>query len=291
MNIIVTMTTAVACALALTACGGGGGGDDDSSSPSSRADEGIWSNLDNSGAGLGMQAVILSDGTYWGLYGSGQTDGSPFVPIGILQGTSSVSSNSASGSYTDFFETGTDFFKGTYSGTVSPQNSLNLTFNNPSSPAFTSSSGANGSFNMSYDSIYKQPASLTAVAGKYLGRDCEITVGQSSGTLCAASAGPVSGSTTYAVQVTITGSNLTLGLTEVAPNPGADQTVGMNGTLAPHGATGNVFDVNLTATTGDTYVPAGTVFKGILFPTSSGNLEIITTAGNSAFYYIGTKQN
>jgi hypothetical protein len=297
MTNFMKITAAVACAFALTACGGGGGDSGNGTSTSntlSRADEGIWSNLDNISVGLGMQAVILSDGSYWGVYGSGLPNGSLFIPSGVLQGTASVSGNSASGTYTDFFETGSSLFNGTYSGTVSAQNSLNLTFNDPSNPAPINSSGSNSGFNMSYDSIYNQPASLAAVAGNYWGTDCPITVGEGTGIVCGFSpGGGIIGSPTYTEQLTISGSNLTVSVIEATPNPGANEMVRMNGTLAPHGTAVNVFDVSLTATaiSGNPYLPAGTVFKGILFQTSSGNTEIIATSGNDAFSYVGAKHN
>jgi hypothetical protein len=261
-------------------------------------DEGIWSGF-NINNGAGMQAVILSDGSYWGLYGSvSQAGGTDFVPSGVLQGNASINGSNASGAYTDFFETGTSLFQGTYSGTVSAQKNINLTFNDPSSPsALIGPSASSKNFNMSYDSIYNQPASISAIAGSYMGRDCAITVNESTGVLCGVFIGGIDVAgvikTTYAEQVIISGSNLTVSMTEVAPNPGADSLVRMNGTLTPHGTAVNVFDVSLTTAAGyaSIYVPAGTVFNGILFQTSSGNTEIIATSGNSAYYYIGSKQN
>jgi hypothetical protein len=275
MKNIMTMTAAMACALALTACGGGD--DNGGSTLMSRADEGIWSNLDSGGA---LQTVILSDGSYWSL-GGVQTDSCTDPKISsVLQGTANVSGSSASGTYTDFLymaESGPA--NGTYSGTVSAQNTLNLTFDDPSSPGLS-----NTTVSMNYDNIYNQPASLSTIAGNY-SVDCEISV-----------PGPILvGSTAPTVTVpvlTISGSNLTL--------TGSDGSTVMKGTLTPHGAV-NVFDVSLTATTNGGIIsnlgannygaPAGTVYKGILFQTSDhpNYIEIAAISGSTAYAYIGVK--
>jgi hypothetical protein len=298
MKNIVTMTATVACTLALIACGGGGGNSSGSTSNTggssntlSRADEGIWNNLDN-GSQYGMQSVILSDGSYWGLYGLVQNG--TFDPAGVLQGTASVNGNSVSGSYTDYLMSG--FVNGTYSGTVSAQHSLNLTFNEPSNTILSDPAVSGG--NMSYDGLYNQPASLAAIAGSYGGWSCVINPGGVSYScegvvnmpIMPADSPPAVGSSSAAtsLNMTISGSNLTVG----DKGNGVEM---ISGTLAPHGTAVNVFDVNLTSGTGNdaNVLPAGRAYKGILFQTSDspGYTEIIATSGTSAFYYIGIKQN
>jgi hypothetical protein len=272
MKNITILATTIACALTLTACGGGG--DDNSITPLSRADEGIWSN-NNGGV-----AVILDDGSYWGTYGA-VTGNSTCNPYGVLQGTASVSGTNVSGTYTDFSLMGDGgFYKGTYSGTVSAQSKLNLTFNDQNPTSFTPTA-----FNgiMSYDSAYNQPASLSAIAGSYLGGGCQ-TNGGGPAVLPGESPAP------FLPIFTVSGSNLTL------LSPDGETTI-MTGTLAPHG-TVNVFDVSLTTAIqygefGVPMVPAGTIYKGILFqtPGSPGYIEMITAAGNSIYSYRGAKQN
>ena len=304
MKHIMSMTAAVACTLALTACGGGGG-DGDSGSALSRADEGIWSYTDSTAGQSSltanqMQAVILSDGSYWNIYGLTQND--TCNARGLLQGAASVSGSGVSGTYTDFVSA--NFFKGTYSGTVSAQNTLNLTFNDPSNTTPFNPAAFNGIMN--YDSAYNQPASLSAIAGSYLGGTCGLNPG---GTVTTAGdivtvanempgQPPVTGggsSTPDQEILTISGSNLTL------LSPDGQSTI-MTGTLAPHG-TVNVFDVSLTTAaawdnaqygTTNAAIPAGTVYKGILFQASSGDsnyIEIVATAGNIAYFYKGLKSN
>jgi hypothetical protein len=294
---IMSMTVAVACTLALTACGGGGDGNGDNTL--SRSDEGIWSNLDG-GSQYGMQTVILNDGSYWSFYGDieNQNDVSPtsiggvkiqngmvFFPLGVLQGTASVSGSSVSGTYADFLDTAA--IQGTYSGTVSAQKNLNMVFHESSNMnGFMAESG--GSFNMNYDSIYDQPASLTAIAGNYQGKDCILNSGGGVTELCYVSSGgsPVlpgeSPPAPIPLGLTISGSNLSIG----------DGTE-MTGTIAPHGTVANVFDVSLTPGTAadPNLLPAGRVYKGILFQTSGspGYIEIIAAAGSDAYFYTGSK--
>lgn len=293
MKNIIAMTAIVACTLTLTACGGGGG-DDSGNGTLSRADEGIWSNLNGGGQNDATQAVILSDGSYWGIYG---LVGGPCNPAGILQGTASVNGSSVSGTYTDFSSvdlvTSAAISNGTYSGTVSAQHTLDLIFNEPSNTISTGLATWNG--NMSYDSSYNQPASLPAVAGNYVGGGCETNPG---GPALLPGQSPVP---TLPI-ITISGSNLTLFSAD-------GNTVMMNGTITPHG-TVNVFDVSLTTTTGNytspygyvtpygqygatnAPVPTGTTYKGILFQTSgSQTIEIVATAGNFGYFYEGIKQN
>jgi hypothetical protein len=289
----------VACALALAACGGGGDGNSDNTL--SRADEGIWSNLDGGGQ-YGMQTIILDDGSYWGFYGGieNQNDISPtsidgvkiqngmvFSPTGILQGTASVNGSSVSGTYTDFLQITVN---GTYSGTVSAQKNLSLIFNESSNNTFMDPSESGGSFNMSYDGIYNQPASLASIAGNYQGMDCVINSDGGITEACYKIIGPFEpvGAPPPApipTNLTISGSNLTISY----GTNGAE----MQGTIAPHGTTVNIFNVSLTpGPAADPYVlPAGRVYKGILFQTSGspGYVEIIATAGSDAYFYTGSK--
>jgi hypothetical protein len=278
----------VACALTLVDCGGGED-DNGTSSALSRAEDGIWSNLNNAADTNMMQSIILSDGAYWGIVG--QNFGASMTPPtlttfcvdAVLHGTASINGSSVSGTYTDY--TGFQPVNGTYSGTVSTQSDLNLTFNDPLDPMLVGN-GAN--LHISYDGIYNQPASLSEVTGSYLNQN---------GKGCPSSSIP--GAVFYYIRpnVTISGSNLTL----------VDQggNVIAIGTVTPHGTTVNVFDVSLTTAaiipaysmagllSGGNDVPAGTIYKGILFQTSSGilknNIEILAAAGSSAYFYTGSK--
>jgi len=279
MKSIMTLTAAVVSALALSACGGGS----DSAAPN-RADEGIWSADE-------MQMVILSDGSYWGIYGGVPLDdGITLPPITVVShGTASISGNNISGAYTTFpFIWTTDpapapyYGNGTYSGTVSAQNNLSATFNGPMLPV--------DSFNLSYDSNYSHPASLATIAGHYVIFYPHI---------------PGFGPDVPAYpSLSISESNLTL--------YDGNGNVAMTGTIAPHGTTVNVFDVSLTTTSANPLVnipnsarlgimttspaapQAGTTFNGILYQISTVRLardyiEVVATAGDSVFYFAGNK--
>jgi len=265
MKIVMTIAAA-ACAFALTACGGG---------DSSRADEGIWSSL-SLDSYSGMQAVILDDGSYWGIYGTVGGDNGSFEPDMIMHGTASVSGSNISGAYTIFYAQ-----DGTYFGTVFPRNKLNLVLQTKTGVQIATA-------NMDYDSIYNQPASLPLIAGNYLN--------QSRGGYTTSL--PINPNIHYIYpNPSIFGSNLAL----------VDQNgnLVMTGIVTPHGTTVNVFDVKLTvATTIVTYsmpsllsnndIPPGTVYNGILFRTSSGllkdNIEIVAAAGESTYFYAGSKK-
>jgi hypothetical protein len=303
MKSIMTLIAAAACVFALSACGGGNSSDN---SALSRADEGIWSNLD----GNEMQAVILNDGSYWNIYGSifpnnGYTNDGTFSAIYLIShGVASINGNNVSGEYTTFPNgwsniSGFFYSNGTYSGTISIKNNLVLAFNDPQNWI------SDRSFNMNYDNIYNQPASLGLIIGKYL------PGGTMSGFCPYNPCTPVFSSGDP--NLTISGSDLTF--------YDGNGNMAMTGTIASHGAMVNVFDVNLTTVrsnpmlqigSGTTLgivasptapsqhvsvvVPVGTTFNGILFQTSSGQpknyIEVIAAAGNNAaFYFLGSKQN
>jgi len=281
---IMTVIAAVACPLALMGCGGDGDG---SGSTSTRADEGIWSYIssaDQNGSQELVQTVVLSDGSYWGVYGD--ISGGYFSRSGILYGTASINGDNASGTYIDFGNGAVvnSAINGTYTGTVSAKNSLNLTFTETPNPAlYYISSLSSNSFNMSYDGIYNQPASLSSIAGNYQ---------QAIPSNMLHPVVPSQTAPTIAItqNLSISGSNLTV----VESDNGK---VLMNGTITPHGAV-NVFDVSLT-TTADAAtapfipsIPADITYKGILFQTSGvlkNDIEIVAASGNNQFFYIGSK--
>ena len=310
MKNIMALTIAVASVLTLSACGGGGGGGDNSAptpqSPQIRADEGIW-NTPSDPSLLPMQAVILDDGSYWGLYGTkyNPDDGTFFSIDLILHGAASISGNNASGAYTIFtngYASSPDYFygTGTYSGAALAQNNLSLTFNDP-----TFDNMLVKNFSMNYDSIYKQPIPLAQIEGNYLPGGYIFQT-------CPSSADTCSFPRPDNPSLTISGSSLTL--------YDGNGAVAMTGTIAPHGTTVNVFDVSLATSNanpiasvpaGETFgisvplsgtppsyiynVPAGTVFNGILFQTSAGQpsnyIEIIAASKDSIFYFLGNRQD
>jgi hypothetical protein len=135
------------CCALMAGCGGGDDGDSSGSAPTSRgAAEGSWSGyVSSSVCALGL--VVLEDGSLWGIcVGGGSL-------MDAVAGHVTANGNRLSGTILDLGPQ--ESF--TYTGSVVPQNSLNMKF----------ASGA--TFSASYESSYDQPASLTALAGSYYG--------------------------------------------------------------------------------------------------------------------------
>jgi hypothetical protein len=245
-----------------------------------RPDEGIWEftpQTNTPGGTIAMfQTVILNDGTFWTVYGTSTTSGATFSPYGILHGSDSVNGNSVSGTFQDDFEDAASY-NGSYSGSVSAQNTLNLAFSDPSNIMLIHSQYVNNAlvqnqdFSLQYDPIYSQPASLSTIAGTYLGTSFDDLNSRN---------------------IVISGSNVTISDT-------TDTCATINGTLTPHGNVG-VFDITFTANGQTTcfsssinIVPPGT-YTGILFQTSGtlkNYIEIaaFNSTSNNYFFFMGSK--
>ncbi|WP_156909269.1 hypothetical protein [Ottowia thiooxydans] len=287
-------------ALALTACGGDGG----NTPPTNviRADEGIWTTyLDPNPDGHNMmQAIILNDGSYFGISGRAAPNNMSFCPEAVSYGKANANGNTVSGTYAEasgiYAETST-FRTGAYSGTAFTKENISLTFES------TGLSGApeKRNFSLSYDSIYDRPASLSEIEGGYNQAifDCGGTGFGNPGVPVDPEKPPIP---TVLLNPLISGTSLNL----------VDKNVGavMTGTVAPHGTAVNVFDLKLTTTVPvwsfgyfnsggviglkGAALPAGTVFKGVLFTTSFGvlknKIQIFLTSGNTFYSYMGTKK-
>ena len=288
------LTLTAACALALTACGGGGGSDSNVVlNPKSRTDEGIWTT-----STVEMQAVILGDGSYWGIYGSGYNpDNGTLSNIGlILHGASTIDGNNVSGVYSTFtnghsFSPDYSFGQGIYTGIALGKSNINLTFNDD--PTWSDTK-----FELNYDIVYDQPIQLATLTGKYL-------AGGAISSFCPPAANDCSFSTPQNPNLIISGANLTL--------YDGNGVVAMTGTISPHGTTTSIFDVSLATTymghiqnlpldqtigissPSIDDVIVGTVFNGILFQTSIGQkinyIEIVAASEKDAFYFMGSKQD
>jgi hypothetical protein len=149
---------------------------------------------------------------------------------------------------------------------------------------------------------------LASISGNYLAGGYRVVYGV---------AIPVGDNTQPSVVSTETHPNLVISGSSLTLNDG-DGKVAMTGTITPHGTIANVFDVSLTAavtnpltaipigatlglatfqiTPSNSYsIPAGTIFKGILFQTSSDSqksyIKIVTTAKDSAVFFMGSKHD
>lgn len=306
MRIEIILGSLLVCALTLNACGGDGGSS--SPSPTVRSDEGIWTtqaHLNAEGDGM-MHAVILNDGSFWGISGrrgvSGWESSSSifFCPQSVLYGKANISGNTATGTYSEAFGTyaETAILKtGTYAGTATAKDKINLTFE---------TSGVFGvpekrHFFSSYDSAYDRAASLSTIEGSYSPAifDCGGAGFGNPGVPIDPEKPPLP---PVLLNPVITGTSLHL----------VDTNLGMvmSGTVVPHGSAVGVFDVKLTTAlpvwslsyfnsggvaglTGDA-LPAEAVLKGVLFTTSTGplkdQLQLIISSGATVFSYIGSKK-
>lgn len=266
---------ALACALALTACGGGGDSGSDGEPPalSRRADEGIWSNTTTAEYrrdGFLLQSVILRDGSYWGAVSMNGV-----CVHSVLNGVAQIDEVKVSGKYTD---TWNYYENGTYSGTVSAGSKIDVTFG-PENAWNLLPEGLNS---LAYDDVYNQPISLSEISGDYINRIYDRC---SDFTIGIPSPAPSIGYAN-ALSPRISGSKIVL--VDIQGSEVAE------GVLMPREAGVSVFDLSLITTTTIPYAPMGTVFKGILFQTSSGRkdneIEIIARSKDSAYFFIGQKQ-
>ena len=143
---------ALAAAAVLTACGGGGSDDTSTKTPAPSAltAEGFW--IGTASTGPQVQLAILENGETWGFYTSQRS------LLGALYGNTTSSGTSVSGSGLDFY--GGTAKAGSYSGSFSAKNSINLALGSGTSTS---------TFAGKYSAAYDQPASLANLAGTYAG--------------------------------------------------------------------------------------------------------------------------
>jgi len=112
--------------------------------------EGFW--VGRSSLGADVALTVLENGETWGVYTSGG------YIVGALAGSTSVTGRAMSGSGADFNLLNRTVSRGSFVGTFVPQQSISAQL----------SSGA--TFSGRYNSLYDQPASLSAAAGTYIGQ-------------------------------------------------------------------------------------------------------------------------
>lgn len=228
-----------------------GGGDDDAPAPEPEpapvsTPEGFW--VGRASTGTEVYLAVLEDGKTWGLYQSGG------YIVGALAGETRHSGNQLSGSGKDFNLLSRTVSSGTYSGTFSSKNHVDVRL----------SSGS--TFTGSYNAYYDQPASLAAIAGTFSGSG-------------------VTGSTLpQAITINISASG------EVtAPS---SQGCGGSGTLLPRASGKNVYDVRITFQGSTCALGNGTTVRGIaVYDTAQRSLWAIALNSSSSdgFIYSAVK--
>lgn len=240
--------TALAAAAVLTACGGGGSDGTSTTTPTPVAvtAEGFWSG--NASTGPQVQLAILENGETWGFY---TVQG---ALAGALYGNTTSNGTTVSGSGLDFY--GGTINPGSYSGTFSAKNSINLSLSSGTSRA---------TFAGKYSTAYDQPALLTNLAGTYTGY------------------GLTGKTSSQAVTVTI-GSNggISAGNTSCSAS----------GTATPRASGKNIFDIKMTFTGTSCALGNGAVTNGMAYYDTSTK-QVVVLALNSSktdgFIYAGVR--
>jgi hypothetical protein len=248
----------------LAGCGGGGGGcggsavlvglascggssdDGGSSSPAPLATaEGFWSGPASTGNDVSL--VVLEDGETWGVYSNSG------IIVGALYGSTTSSDTTLSGSGSDFNIPARTVTPGTYSGTFTFKNAINIT---------TSTGSA---FNGIYATAYDTAASLTSVAGNF------------SGSAVTAATGP---------------STVNVGISSLGVISMTDGGCTATGSAAPRSTGKNIFNVSITFTGATCVLGSGTMTTGVGYY-DVVNKQLLVLALNAAktdgFIYLATK--
>lgn len=219
------------------------GGSDDTPAQTAST-EGFWSGT--ASTGYDVDLVVLENGETWGVYSSGD------VIYGALAGKTSTSGDRLSGSGLDFNLPDRSVTQGTYSGTVSTKESISVTLSNGSS------------FEGTYDALYEQPASSSAIVGDFSGPG-------------------VSGAAPFqTVAVTI----------EPSGQMTMHETLGCSGsgTIKPRASGKNVYDLSLTFSGATCTLGNGMTVRGIAVYDSGQVMALALNADKSdGFIYWAEK--
>jgi len=239
--------TVLGLAALLAACGGGG----DSAPVTRSAAEGLWWPAGITGNAV---VVVLEDGETWGLY----INTAQASIETTFHGQSSASGGLVSGAGREFgFVAPRTIKPAGYSGTVKAQNRLALTFSSSSLlPAAT----------YAYNAAYQGRASLSALAGTYMGP----------------------GVSAAATEQTLTVTAWPTGAITVPATQGCSAA----GSATPRRSGQNVFDVALTFTGTTCPLGNGAYVSGIgYYDLFSRQFAImaLTPDQSDGFFYLGKK--
>ena len=166
----------------VAACGGGGGGGGDDFESEPTAARGFYVGTTNTGRAV--EAVVLSNGTYWAIYSTVANDN---VVAGVLQGRGSTSGTSfTSSNGRDFNLEGLEILPFSLDATFAEMASLSGTAD------YTGPTG-NVTFSAVYDDSFELTPSLATVATSYSGTAAS-SAGAESATFTITSGGAISGS-------------------------------------------------------------------------------------------------
>lgn len=138
----------VASTTALVACGSGS-----NNTVANQDPQGFW--LGTSATGYNIAAVVLENGQYYSLFSKNG------IVEGANYGAMTVSGTNFSGSLDDIYIPGNKTNSGTIAGTFSPKSKLD--------GIASYSNNTYGAFTTTYNAAYDTPATLSAIAGQYIG--------------------------------------------------------------------------------------------------------------------------
>lgn len=230
----------------LAGCGGGGNtGAPSAATVSSFSPEGLWSGFTTSG--LAFNLAVLENGDTWALYYSG-----PNI-LGALQGRATWTTNTFTGTGTEFILPARSVVESRYSGTYTRKTTLQL--QTSGGVAVTTS------FSPSYD----QPTNLAEVAGVYNGQGQTVR------------------SAPAAQRLTVTGTgSFTGGVTDCT----------VSGVLLPRSPSKGVFNVFINREGTQCPLGSTGTFQGVAIYDATAR-RLITMGLNAdkddGFFYVGTR--
>lgn len=160
----------------LAGCGGGNSGAPTPATVSSFNPEGLWSGFTT--GGLAFNMAILENGDTWALYYSG-----PNI-LGVLQGKATWTTNTFSGTGTEFILPARSVVESRYSGSYTRKATLQL----------QTSGGV--AVTTSFSPAYDQPTNLAEMAGVYNGQGQTVRSALTAQPLTITSTGSISGGIT-----------------------------------------------------------------------------------------------
>ncbi len=213
--------SALVAATLLTACGGGGSDAPSTPAPPPAATsvEGFWTG--KSAAGFDVALAVLENGDTWGVYTS---NGAIY---GALQGNTTSSGGTLTGSGREFDLGSGTMASGTYNGTYTAKTRIDVRLSNGTAFAGT------------YATAYDQPASLSALAGTYTG------------------SGVSTGAPVQSMTVTISAT----GAISAPPSLGCS----ISGSAAPRAGGKNIFDLRITFAGASCTLGNGATASGVAY--------------------------
>lgn len=235
--------SALIAATLLAACGGGGS-DAPSTPAAATSVEGFWTG--KSSTGWDVALAVLENGESWGVYTS---NGAIY---GALQGSTTSSGGTLTGSGREFDLRSGQITSSTYSGTYTAKTKTDIRF--PSGVTFAGT----------YSAAYDQPATVSALTGVYTG------------------SGVSTGAPVQSMAVTISAS----GALSTPPSLGCSAS----GSVVPRASGKNIFDLRITFSGTNCALGNGATASGVAYYESGTLLAMgLLPSKTAGFIFTGRK--